>query len=270
MIKAIPTIYNGVEYRSRLEAQVACLLTNLGADFQYEPQGFDLGDGLKYLPDFFVTNNCAYEDTPEWKHEKMMIFGGEIGPKQFWIEVKGNFANKERDEEKVLKFAGVGGGIPNCDTCEFNNAEDCFGCEPYHSIENPILVIDELPKLENLNNLESFFENKSKKTAIGANEIHPWCFDYLVEYFYSSANDYYFKEKILCPCINIKGEFCLAPSDLYGVDTDWGTTILAYKKALEVGKWSPSPRVIPTAIYSKSTLELFAKKAREMALAGEF
>lgn len=46
---AITTKYNGIEYRSRLEARWAAFMRNIGWDITYEP--FD-GDG--YIPDFLV------------------------------------------------------------------------------------------------------------------------------------------------------------------------------------------------------------------------
>jgi hypothetical protein len=46
---AITTVYDGIEYRSRLEARWAAFMRNIGWDTVYEP--FD-GDG--YIPDFLV------------------------------------------------------------------------------------------------------------------------------------------------------------------------------------------------------------------------
>lgn len=46
---AIATKYDGIEYRSRLEARWAAFMRNIGWDITYEP--FD-GDG--YIPDFLV------------------------------------------------------------------------------------------------------------------------------------------------------------------------------------------------------------------------
>ena len=46
---AITTTYDGIEYRSRLEARWAAFMKNIGWDIVYEP--FD-GDG--YIPDFLV------------------------------------------------------------------------------------------------------------------------------------------------------------------------------------------------------------------------
>jgi len=62
-IKAIPTVFQGVEFRSRLEARVAATLTGMGCRWEYEPEGFVLDDGTKYLPDFRVAG-CYIEVKP--------------------------------------------------------------------------------------------------------------------------------------------------------------------------------------------------------------
>lgn len=50
-VKPIPTWYQGVCFRSRLEARWAVFFDHLGIRWLYEPQGFDI-DGRAYLPDF--------------------------------------------------------------------------------------------------------------------------------------------------------------------------------------------------------------------------
>jgi len=54
MIKAIETSYKGYRFRSRLEARWAVFFDALGIKWEYEKEGFDLGDGLRYLPDFWL------------------------------------------------------------------------------------------------------------------------------------------------------------------------------------------------------------------------
>jgi ribosomal protein L37AE/L43A len=49
-VNAIPTVYNGIEFRSRLEAKWAIVFNELGWTWEYEP--IDL-DG--YIPDFILT-----------------------------------------------------------------------------------------------------------------------------------------------------------------------------------------------------------------------
>lgn len=53
-IKAIPTHWRGWHFRSRTEARWAVFFTHLEIDFRYEPEGFILGNGNRYLPDFYL------------------------------------------------------------------------------------------------------------------------------------------------------------------------------------------------------------------------
>lgn len=53
-IKAIETKYKGYRFRSRLEARWAVFFDALGIEWEYEYEGFELSDGSKYLPDFFL------------------------------------------------------------------------------------------------------------------------------------------------------------------------------------------------------------------------
>lgn len=51
-MQAIETEYSGYRFRSRLEARWAVVFDCLGLLWEYEPEGFELGNGLRYLPDF--------------------------------------------------------------------------------------------------------------------------------------------------------------------------------------------------------------------------
>lgn len=54
-MKAIETRYAGHRFRSRLEARWAVFFDRLGVDWQYELQGFEVGEtGRRYLPDFYL------------------------------------------------------------------------------------------------------------------------------------------------------------------------------------------------------------------------
>jgi len=54
IIKPIETIYKGYRFRSRLEARWAVFFDALGIEWEYEPEGFELGDLGWYLPDFYL------------------------------------------------------------------------------------------------------------------------------------------------------------------------------------------------------------------------
>lgn len=59
-IKPIETNYKGCRFRSRLEARWAVFFDNLGIEWEYEPEGFELPDGTRYLPDFYLPKEEAY------------------------------------------------------------------------------------------------------------------------------------------------------------------------------------------------------------------
>jgi hypothetical protein len=61
-IKAIETQYKGYRFRSRLEARWAVFFDALGVKWEYEKEGFDLGEAGWYLPDFWLSEtNCWVE-----------------------------------------------------------------------------------------------------------------------------------------------------------------------------------------------------------------
>lgn len=55
-IRPIETRYKGYRFRSRLEARWAVFFDALGVPWEYEAEGYDLGDGNRWLPDFVVGN----------------------------------------------------------------------------------------------------------------------------------------------------------------------------------------------------------------------
>lgn len=85
--QVIQTMYSGCRFRSRLEARWAVLLDRLGADWEYEPEGFVLSDETYYLPDFLVHN-----------------VEGRAGGDDLWIEVKGEMTRKDADKVNMFAF----------------------------------------------------------------------------------------------------------------------------------------------------------------------
>lgn len=92
--KAIETIYNGYRFRSRLEARWAVFFDAAGIRYEYEPEGFEIGEDfgwdppLRYLPDFYF---------PDWD-----IYG----------EVKPSLEKLKEDEEKLAWMVDYDG--PMC------------------------------------------------------------------------------------------------------------------------------------------------------------
>lgn len=93
-IKAIETVYKGYRFRSRLEARWAVFFDALGVKWEYEKEGYDLGEAGWYLPDFWL---------PEL---------------QCWFEVKGEMNDEDADKIAALSLVKpviVGRNLENDD-----------------------------------------------------------------------------------------------------------------------------------------------------------
>lgn len=77
-IEARQTRYNGVTFRSKLEAQWAVFWDELGVKWEYEPETFKFRDGKQYTPDFWIVDLAL------------------------WVEIKPNEIIA-REEEAMLK-----------------------------------------------------------------------------------------------------------------------------------------------------------------------
>jgi len=62
MIKALQTSYNGYSCRSRTEARWMVAFDEAKIKYEYEPQGFDLGEVGCYLPDFYLPQVGMYAE----------------------------------------------------------------------------------------------------------------------------------------------------------------------------------------------------------------
>ncbi len=58
-IRPLPTVYDGIHFRSRLEARWAVWLDSMKIKWTYEPEGFTDGT-ISYLPDFYLHKGDTY------------------------------------------------------------------------------------------------------------------------------------------------------------------------------------------------------------------
>ena len=75
-LKAIETNYKGYRFRSRLEARWAVYFDAIGIEWEYEKEGFELGNGVRYLPDFWLPQVSMWaevkpEDFSEEERDKI-------------------------------------------------------------------------------------------------------------------------------------------------------------------------------------------------------
>ena len=124
-IKPVQTKYNGYLFRSRLEARWAMFFDACGVRYEYEPEGFDLGDGIYYLPDFLL-------------HGVVGRVEGDL-----YVEVKGRMTSS--DVNKIVRFA-VG---------------DSFGLGgPNWKVENKIYVVNSIPNGNNIIDILNYAEQE--------------------------------------------------------------------------------------------------------------
>lgn len=92
-MKAIQTAYNGYLFRSRLEVRWAVFFDACGVEYEYEPEGYDLENGLFYLPDFLLHGVDGRD-------------GGDL-----YVEVKGVMTDEDALKIKTFATDGVEGRI---------------------------------------------------------------------------------------------------------------------------------------------------------------
>ena len=97
-LKAIPTTYKGITFRSKLEAKWAVVFDELGVKWRYEAEGYELPSGNRYLPDFLLE---CYGTRGDYDCE----------PFDLWVEVKGIMT--ESDAKKIREFVHNDGGEMN-------------------------------------------------------------------------------------------------------------------------------------------------------------
>lgn len=116
-IKAIETEYNGYKFRSRTEAKWAVFFDALGVDYEYEPEGYELPNGERYLPDFRVkcygTRGELHlpPDTEDWHGCRYCKFGGDDYDYQLECRNK----NAKFDEDGMVSIETDDGVCMNCD-----------------------------------------------------------------------------------------------------------------------------------------------------------
>ena len=118
-MKAIETTYNGYRFRSRLEARWAVFFDELGISWEYEPEGFEFPNGVRYLPDFKVGNRWVEikPEAPSWEEEfKMcclvsstklsgMILSGSPGrQRMFFFEADGSPLMEEARPQATREY----------------------------------------------------------------------------------------------------------------------------------------------------------------------
>lgn len=131
-LRPIQTIFKGYRFRSRLEARWAVFLDTLGLRWEYEPQGFELRDGTRYLPDFYLPDQGAFvEIKPAVKMlQKRIYLAG-----KFSCGVKFVNAHGVNNWRKL-----IASGYCELDQENYNSHEYDLWANGFHRITGPWLA----------------------------------------------------------------------------------------------------------------------------------
>lgn len=121
-IKAIETVYNGYRFRSRLEARWAVFFDTLEIKYEYEPEGFDLGEAGWYLPDFWLPQVSmwaevkprAFTSEEHGKCEALakgsgyacLMLDGPPAARNYWAYECGYGAEREPEQMDYILYEG--------------------------------------------------------------------------------------------------------------------------------------------------------------------
>ena len=157
-IKAIETVYKGYRFRSRLEARYAVMFDALGFEWQYEPEGFDLGEMGYYLPDFFLP--------------KLNV----------WIEIKGGKATDIELAKCSALFAGVSGE---------ENLTDLFMLGDEKITLDVVSKIIDMTKYLGLTEKHNIKDSLNEAMDLNASRVHVFLFEGLFDNAYMCGKSAY-------------------------------------------------------------------------------
>ena len=131
-MEAIKQIYNGVKFRSKLEARWAVFFDQYGLRYEYEPTTFSLKSGL-YCPDFYLPDLYCYAEVKPLIHLAQFVKGYEK-----FTFFESTVYLKQKEYRKIKEFEGaivLLVGLPlERNFILFNNIDlDCwdgFNCFP--------------------------------------------------------------------------------------------------------------------------------------------
>lgn len=134
-IKAIPTTYKGIEFRSKLEAKYAQALDRLSIVWEYEGHGFVFDDGTCYAPDFYMPEIDTYLEVKgvmdEASKHKIELLADE-GKRVVVGNPDGSLQYINNDEDSWVKGWSKYPLIVSCSACDhvfFTSCDDSYKCK---------------------------------------------------------------------------------------------------------------------------------------------
>ncbi|MCK9495237.1 MAG: hypothetical protein M0R75_07040 [Dehalococcoidia bacterium] len=150
-IRPIETTWNGRRFRSRLEARWAVFFDSLGVRYEYEPEGFDMGEHGWYLPDFWLPHietwveiKPAGESLDDWPEHP--VFDAKAAQMELAVEEDGHQVvprsldtrNPVDDEFVLIKGEPWTSGDGTYPTLDYSYNAFVFGDCYYRWCECPV------------------------------------------------------------------------------------------------------------------------------------
>jgi hypothetical protein len=170
-IKAIETSYRGCRFRSRLEARWAVFFDSLNISWEYEKEGYDLGELGWYLPDFWLPElKCWFEvkgETPtDQERQKAFILSKYL--RQALIiasgQMKYSIENVSLIYDKFFKIEIFAGNV--YDLWEERSYSGCFQHYWQHFMSHQLLelgfALEDHPEIFDEESLKYFKYFKEK------------------------------------------------------------------------------------------------------------
>jgi len=143
---SIPTVYKGIQMRSKLETKIALFLDYLKIKWEYEPKIFLLSTGIMYKPDFYLSehkqwmevkgvigqNNLDISETfvKDTKQELILISSNEIKYFENYLDLE------SRNNGKVNVWMQDGMQIGKCSKCKTHFFTPLYGIFHCRKCEN--------------------------------------------------------------------------------------------------------------------------------------
>lgn len=143
-IKAIDTEYADHLFRSRLEARWAIYFDELGVTWEYEKEGYELGNGERYLPDFYFPKYRMFAEVKPVKfdfreHSKCKRLS--VLTQKIVVELVG-LPNIEAKEIILPSQYQVCSKCGKKETYDFSGKREYCKCRAKHDVLNRVDVVD--------------------------------------------------------------------------------------------------------------------------------
>lgn len=177
-IKPIETEYHGLRFRSRLEARWAVFFDEIGINYHYEPDGFDLGDEW-YLPDFYLDDFGIYVEIKPFDRS-VVAFIGDGNP---WEQKCGKFRDRTNHAILLCYDDPGAGGFQHLfawDITDSSGGSSEFDCNFYY-INKPLLIVYSNRPDRQICINPAMEGNERILTTVNVCEEYSWHFAYVAQ-----------------------------------------------------------------------------------------